>query len=604
MSRLAKARTLAALGPGNLARVALYRAGLKSGRHPSQKLQADVPTGPFFAAPTTPAPKGSEARDDWQDGSGTFFGLEQSLIQGNSTAPDWFAPHGGVQGAGARAVSDRPWWTIPDFDPDLGDIKTVWEASRLDWALPFAQRAALGDDAALTRLNDWLADWCRANAPYLGANWKCGQEASIRVLHLAAAAHILGQADTPTPGLTALIRLHLRRIAPTMGYAIGQQNNHGTSEAGALFVGGTWLGGPEGAQWAKTGRRWLENRARVLIEPDGTFSQYSVTYHRVMLDTYAFAEVWRRARGAPSFSTKLTERLTAATHWLRQMTDAGSGDVPNIGANDGAHLLRLAPCPTRDFRPSVQLASALFGHVRAYSPGPWDQQALWLGVPVPDTPAPPLTSQSFDQGGFTVLRRGDAAVWLRYPRFRFRPSQADALHVDLWVNGVNLLRDAGSFSYNVSPADTAYFNGTGAHNTVQFDDRDQMPRLSRFLFGDWLRAMNVMATDTEAAAGYIDSKGAQHHRHIALTPGHLRVTDDIAGFESHATLRWRLPPGDWTLTGNRLTGPSLTLDITAKEAEITLSEGHESRYYLRKTPLPVLEIRTGAPGTLISDISF
>ena len=60
------------------------------------------------------------------------------------------------------------------------------------------------------------------------------------------------------------------------------------------------------------------------------------------------------------------------------------------------------------------------------------------------------------------------------------PSQADAMHVDLWVNGKNLLVDAGSYSYNTNTGLSDYFNGTASHNTVQFDDRDQMPKLGRF----------------------------------------------------------------------------------------------------------------------------
>ena len=115
-----------------------------------------------------------------------------------------------------------------------------------------AQRVALGDPAELTRLNHWLANWSRLNPPYLGVNWKCGQEASIRVLHLAAAALILDQAEQPLGSLCDLLRAHLRRIAPTMAYAIGQQNNHGTTEAAALFVGGSWLasqGVAEAEKW-------------------------------------------------------------------------------------------------------------------------------------------------------------------------------------------------------------------------------------------------------------------------------------------------------------------------------------------------------------------
>src|SRR5690606_3787232 len=104
----------------------------------------------------------------------------------------------------------------------------------------------------LDRLNAWLADWLAANPPYRGPNWKCGQESSLRLLHLAAAAIVLDQSGRPLPGLLDLVALSLRRIAPTRAYAIAQNNNHGTSEAAALFVGGSWLaaaGRAEGARW-------------------------------------------------------------------------------------------------------------------------------------------------------------------------------------------------------------------------------------------------------------------------------------------------------------------------------------------------------------------
>lgn len=195
----------------------------------------------------------------------------------------------------------------------MGDIKLIWELSRMDWVLALAQRTRQGDAAALDRLNNWLRDWCQHNPPYLGPNWKCGQEASMRVMHLAMAAMILGQVQQPATGLRDLVQLHLRRIAPTVQYAMAQDNNHGTSEAAALFMGGSWLaafGVAEGAQWARTGRRWLENRAARLIGPQGSFSQYSLNYHRVMLDTFCMAEVWRRQLvGLPAFSALWQARV-------------------------------------------------------------------------------------------------------------------------------------------------------------------------------------------------------------------------------------------------------------------------------------------------------
>ena len=50
------------------------------------------------------------------------------------------------------------------------------------------------------------------------------------------------------------------------------------------------------------GRGWLENRAKKLIGKDGSFSQYSLNYHRMLLDTLSIAEVWRQRSETPSFS--------------------------------------------------------------------------------------------------------------------------------------------------------------------------------------------------------------------------------------------------------------------------------------------------------------
>jgi hypothetical protein len=300
-SWVTKANTALALGPSNIAQVFWYRARVRIGWHPAQRLRAVAPVGPFFAQPT-------RSRDDmrapslWLDGA-LLFGHEALAV--GDVPPDWTAnPMTG------RRFPDpeRPWWRIPDFDPAVGDIKLIWELSRMDWAVGLAQHAALGNARALDRLNAWLKDWSVSNHPYQGPNWKCGQEASIRVLHLAVAALVLGAAQRPLESLRQIVELHLRRISPTIHYAVAQDNNHGTSEAAALYVGGGWLaslGVPEGTIWQESGRRVLEERLQRLVGPQGTFSQYSLNYHRMLLDTLCIVEVWRRHMGLPRLADVL-----------------------------------------------------------------------------------------------------------------------------------------------------------------------------------------------------------------------------------------------------------------------------------------------------------
>lgn len=412
---------------------------------------------------------------------------------------------------------------------------------------------------------------------------------------------VLRQHTTPLAGLMDLVRAHLLWIAPTMGDAIGQQNNHGTSEAAALFVGGSWLaaqGEDQGKRWAAMGRQWLEGLATGLIEPDGSCSQYSVNYHRVMLDTYAFAETWRCHLNLKAFASALQDRLGAAMNWLYQMTHQSTGGAPNLGANDGARLFPFSDAGYRDFRPSLQWAAAVFLGKRAYQASETTDAALaWLSLDRPIDPLAHPTSHLFDAGGFAILRKGNAMAMLRYPRIRFRPSQCDALHLDIWIDGKAMLRDAGSYSYAAPPRDYGYFLGADGHNGVSFDDKDQMTRLGRFLFGDWLKTRNVPRLlfereGVQVSAAYKQRSGASHLRNVQLFPRKAIVTDEVSGFHSHAVLRWRLPQGEWKISGQQVMGAQIKISVEAS-AEISRFEivaGWESVYYLEKEACQVLEV--------------
>jgi hypothetical protein len=605
---LQMARALWSLGLASVARVAWYRISLKTGLSNVKRLRPAPIVPPFFH-PSTLSPTGLPTTDRWQDEAFLFGWAEFDL---GGQPPRW---HTNLFNSTSVEDPALPWWKIPDFDPALGDIKTIWELSRFDWVLANAQRAREGCEESLERLNKWLIDWNAANPSYLGPNWKCGQEASIRVLHLAVAAQLLGQVGDPSAGLRALVRNHLLRIAPTIGYAIGQNNNHGTSEAAALFVGGTWLainGDRQGRKWARIGRKVLENRVSALISDDGSFSQYSLVYHRLMLDTLSVVEVWRRTMRLPEFSARYQSRARSATLWLHSFVNSETGAVPNLGANDGARLIPLTDTPTSDFRPSLQLSSVLHLNARATrSDQSSDMLALWLDVALPEATLPTPDSIISRNGGFAALHCSGASAFLRFPVFAFRPCQADALHLDIWYQGKGLLRDAGSYSYAAGPKATAYFSGTAGHNTIMFDSREQMPRIGRFLFSDWLKCnfisqVEITESTQHFSVGYKSRTGSAHHREIKLSEHSILINDSISGFVNKAVMRWRLPVGEWVLNNQTATMKGYKLEIsgTMHINDIRIVIGEESLNYYHRSKAPVLEIEVHADGVLGTTFSW
>lgn len=514
---------------------------------------------------------------------------------------------------GDSLASSGHWADGSEYAVPGGDIKGYWEASRFDGLLMLALGwLASGDRRFADALNTWLEDWCAHNTANTGVNWRCAQETALRLLQTLLVADLLARhgGGEPTKALHVFVEQHARRIEPTLFYAVAQDNNHATSEAAALYVAGGWLrrhglSGRQSARWQRRGRQWLENRIRRLVMPDGSFSQHSVNYHRLLLDTVSMVEVWRRRFGDRPFSDRWYRRARAARAWLQAMTDPVSGDAPNLGANDGARLFQLHGLPYRDFRPTVQVASIIFEEVRVYPSGPWDEPLAWLGIDIPpatERAVAAVESQVFNDGGYVKLADGDTWALLRLPHYRFRPAHADALHLDLWRGGRNLLRDGGSFSYNTDPAWMSYFPGTASHNTVQFDGRDQMPRLARFLFGSWLtcREFSFDGPGRSATAAYSDHAGAYHRRTVTLRQTGCEILDTVRGFSRHAVLRWRLAPGEWSLDGHRLTGHAIAMhvDSDVKICRSELVQGWQSLHYAERTPIPVWEIEINQPGRL------
>lgn len=181
------------------------------------------------------------------------------------------------------------------------------------------------------------------------------------------------------------------------------------------------------------------------------------------------------------------------------------------------------------------------------------------------------------------------------------------MHLDLWHKGVNWIRDAGTYSYNADKESLNYFPGTVSHSTVCFDDRDQMPRLSRFLFGAWLRPDEV-SWDAEAGSirsSYTNYLRVQHIREVRYKQRECSVVDTFSGFHKEAVVRWHLAPANWTLNDRTVSCEHMQLFVEAEnEIALSLVELPESRYYLERHLIPVLEIRSSGAGTVKSTFIF
>ena len=220
-------------------------------------------------------------------------------------------------------------------------------------------------------------------------------------------------------------------------------------------------------------------------------------------------------------------------------------------------------------------------------------------------------SKLFKDGGYATFIGGTCSGILRFPKFCFRPSHADLMHLEIMDRGIPIIRDGGTYSYNTGEKWLDYFPGIESHNTIQFDKSEPMPRLSRFLFGNWPTVESIEwktdVRETFWSGGYCDYLGRKHSRKVQLTERAWKIEDKVSGFSVCAVLRWRLIPTDWVLGDNKLVSEKARIIIETRGTEIDrmeLVEGWESRYYNEKIEIPVLEIEIGHPGTLHSRIEL
>jgi hypothetical protein len=440
------------------------------------------------------------------------------------------------------------------------DIKFVWEPARFGWAFKLGRAYRLTGRAKYAQ-----AFWQHfelfesTNPPYLGPHWMNGQEVAIRLLALVWCLHAFEAARASTSDrmekLSRSIARHADRIPPTLVYARAQNNNHLVVEAAGLYTAGALLGRVD---LSDLGWKWLNRALQRQIGSFGEYVQHSTNYHRLMLDAAVWADGVRRAQGQ-SWPPATREALTRASHWLFSMLDPQTGNVPNLGANDGALILPLASAQFGDFRPTVQAAARAF--LRAGLPrGDWDELSQWLGLP--------SVGYSADSAAYATdhLRGRNSWAYLRASSFRSRLCHMDQLHFDLWWRGLNMTRDAGTYLYNAVPPWDNPLVSTRVHNTVTVDGKDQMTRGGRFLTLDWTPAYSSIVLEHVATQiGRVHAShegyrrlGIRHERTASVgEDGRWRVDDRLIFTRrgQHVLrLHWLLMDGEWSLkqAGNQV----------------------------------------------------
>ena len=432
---------------------------------------------------------------------------------------------------GHRYNAAQHWSEVKDIDSKAGDIKFVWEKSRFAYLYDVIRHDFYsGVDHSTWVLNE-IASWLKANPINSGPNFKCSQEISLRVLNWTYALNYYRDSPHLTEDLFQEI-IHamywqIKHVYANINFSrIAVRNNHAITETLTLYLAGLFFPFfPEASRWKKKGKNWFEKEILYQVYPDGTFLQFSMNYHRVVVQLFCWA-FKTTDFFEESFEKEIYERAYKSLNFLHSCQDINSGWLPNYGNNDGALFFKFNACDFRDYRPQLNVLHVFFTGKALYEEGDWLEDAFWFKADkIKETEYPVINYKNgwstYSSGGYYILREEETLTFLRCGNHKDRPHQADNLHIDVWYKGENVLFDGGSYKYNTDSKTLKYFMGTASHNAVMLGDYDQMEKGARFIWYFWTQAIKVKVEEQEEF--YIFEGEITAFRHINPNIRHKRT---------------------------------------------------------------------------------
>ena len=517
--------------------------------------------------------------------------------------------------SGYRYDPQEHWSKVKDYSLDAGDIKFVWEKSRFSYLYEIMRYDFVFGSDHSKFIFDEIRSWLKVNKVNSGPNYKCSQEISLRILNWTYALNFYKSSVYLTEELfdqvINSIYWQLKHVHDNISFSrIAVRNNHAITETLTLYLGGSFYPFfPESEEWKSKGKKWFEQEIAYQIYSDGTFLQFSMNYHRVVVQLLTWAVKSADFFG-DRFSDVIYDRAYKSVRFLLSCQDETTGRLPNYGSNDGALFFKFNSCDYRDYRPQLNTLHKLLTGSALYETGIWDEDAFWFKAKkASQANFSPLKYEtgwiSFQVGGYFVLRESDVLTFIRCGNHKDRPAQADNLHMDVWYKGENVLFDAGSYKYNTDADILKYFMGTASHNTVVLDDSDQMLKGPRFIWYNWSQAICAEVGenyDTYLFDGTISAfkelgRNIKHNRKVVKVKNERRwiIKDQIINKPEGISMKqyWHILPDVYIDSKDALDARLVT----------QLYEGMRSDYYgIKERAMQIIVESRG--DTIISTITL
>ncbi|MGR5187696.1 heparinase II/III domain-containing protein [Photobacterium damselae] len=361
-----------------------------------------------------------------------------------------------------------------------GDIKVPWEVGRLKELISLSVCAIFyREEVYFSKIQDVMKSFqVDANFPN-GIHWLCPMEVSIRMLNLIISYSILSKSYNKNKLNFILnsIYQHYLYLKNNNEFNYGLRNNHYFCCINSLLIA---------AFFFRDEKEFVYYENKVIDEffyqfnADGSNFESSTCYHRYSLEMIAWSSILTYEKF--NFS-KIRDRFLKAINFTLKVTNNITNNVPIIGDNDSGFFLRLQPLftdnksiefnsnfvlnflyPKKDVDSLFILDSFFYKENIKYLQGYLhvsDISKINIKRPLIKgfnkiskkeyrfkiTNHEKLNYFLFEDFGLLVIKGIEFYCSLRFGGRPCGHMHNDALSIELWIDGENIVKDPGTFVY-------------------------------------------------------------------------------------------------------------------------------------------------------------
>lgn len=408
-----------------------------------------------------------------------------------------------------------------------GDVRAIWEPSRLQQLTALAHIIDTDKYHSKKALDNYLLQfnsWFESNTPYYGPHYISVMECALRIISVCFASSLIKDKILVNDywlKQSNLITSHAEIIFERLSLHSSSGNHTLTEAAGLIFAAKFYSKHPRAVKWLKIGKQLFVDEFIRQTNVDGSGIEQTSWYLKFI---YELAIIT-----LPLLEEKDKEFLQERVDVVNKFLSAISVNKKLLSYGDSDNGYAVS-------------------------------RYLNFIVPCSDNASEML---NYKDAGLVKIKQNKTVVFFDFGNLGMAPSyghgHADCLSVILYYDGVCILGDIGTGTYNGDERLRKYFRSTAAHNTVVVNKESQSIQSSRFMWkSDVTGELIYSVTNKEGSYvlakhyGYTERFNCTHFRGVFVSvDGELYVWDYIEGIPNSVESYWHLSPFV-TLQGNKI----------------------------------------------------